>query len=147
MNIRTSIIAAGAAAIVGTGAFIVPAAAASARPITHTLQFTAETKGSVAFSSSTEAVQDTDVNSAGKVVGYDMIYLALVSSTTAAINITVDVNGGMLYGTATINGEGVVSDGKVTGGTGEFKGATGTFTVKTLNKAGTRHAVKITYRG
>jgi hypothetical protein len=145
MNIRRSIItAAGAAAIVGTGAFILPAAA-SARPATHTLGFTAETKGSAGLSSSTEAEQDTDVNSKGKVVGYDMLYLAFVSSTTAAINITVDVNGGMLYGTATLNSKGVVADAKVTGGTGKFKGATGTFTVKTLNKAGTRHAVTITY--
>ena len=60
------------------------------------------------------------MNSKGKVVGYDMLYVTLVSSTSAAINITVDVNGGMLYGTATLNGKGVVSDGKVTGGTGNF---------------------------
>jgi hypothetical protein len=146
MKIRTSIALAGAVAIVGTGAFILPAAA-SARTTTHTLGFTAETKGSVGFSSSTEAEQDTDVNSKGKVVGYDMLYVAVVSSTTVAINITVDVNGGMLYGTATLNGEGVVSNGKVTGGTGKFKGATGKFTVKTLNTAGTRHAVKFTYHG
>jgi hypothetical protein len=146
MKIRTSIALAGAVAIVGTGAFILPAAA-SARTTTHTLGFTAETKGSVGFSSSMEAEQDTDVNSKGKVVGYDMLYVAVVSSTTVAINITVDVNGGMLYGTATLNGEGVVSNGKVTGGTGKFKGATGKFTVKTLNTAGTRHAVKFTYHG
>ena len=145
MNIRRSIItAAAAAAIVGTGAFALPAAA-SARTTAHTMGFTAETKGSAGLSSSTEAEQDTDVNSKGKVVGYDMLYVKLVSSTSAAINITVDVNGGMLYGTATLNGEGVVSNGKVTGGTGSFKGATGKFTVKTLNKAGTRHAVAITY--
>jgi len=144
MKIRTTMAAAAAAAIVGTGAFVLPAAA-SASTTTHTLTFTAETNSSAAFSNSAEAEQDTDVNSAGKVVGYDMLYLTVVSSTTAAINITVDVNGGMLYGTATLNGEGVVSHGKVTGGTGSFNGATGTFTVKTLNKAGTRHAVTITY--
>ncbi len=146
MKIRTSVAAAAAAAIVGTGAFVLPAAA-SASTTTHTLKFTAETENSVAFSNSAEAEQDTDVNGAGKVVGYDVLYVALVSSTTADINITVDVNGGMLYGTATLNGNGVVADGKVTGGTGKFKGATGTFTVKTLNKAGTRHAVKFTYCG
>ena len=67
------------------------------------------------------------------------------SSTSVAINITVDVNGGMLYGTATLNDSGVVSNGKVTGGTGSFTGATGKFTVKALNKAGTRHAVTIAY--
>ena len=146
MKIRTTMAGAAAAAIVGTGAFVLPAAA-SASTTTHTLKFTAETKSSAAFSNSADAEQDTDVNGAGKVVGYDMLYLTVVSSTSVAINITVDVNGGMLYGTATLNGEGVVSNGKVTGGTGKFKGATGTFTVKTLNKAGTRHAVKFTYRG
>jgi len=144
MKIHTTMGAAAAVAIVGAGAFVLPAAA-SASTTTHTLKFTAETKSSAAFSNSTEAEQDTDVNSKGKVVGYDMLYLAFVSSTTVAINITVDVNGGMLYGTATLNGEGVVSMGKVTGGTGSFKGATGKFTVKSLNKAGTRHAVTITY--
>jgi hypothetical protein len=145
VKIRTSVIAVAAAAIVGTGAFVLPAAAASARTSAHTLQFTAETAGSSAFSSSTEAEQDTDINSAGKVVGYDLLYVTLVSSSAAVVNITVDVNGGMLYGTATLNSTGVVSGGKITGGTSKFKGATGTFTVKSLNQAGTRHAVKITY--
>jgi hypothetical protein len=144
MKIRTTMTAAAAAAIVGTGALVLPAAA-SASTATHTLRFTAETKSSAGFSNSAEAEQDTDVNGAGKVVGYDMLYVKLVSSTSADLNITVDVNGGMLYGTATLNGEGVVSNGKVTGGTGLFKGATGKFTVKGLNKAGTRHAVTITY--
>jgi hypothetical protein len=143
MKIRTTMAGAAAATIVGTGAFVLPAAA-SASTTTHTLKFIAVTKSSTALSSSAEAEQDTDVNSAGKVVGYDMLYLAF-ASTSATINITVDVNGGMLYGTATLNGEGVVSHGKVTGGTGSFKGASGTFTVKSLNKAGTRHAVSITY--
>jgi hypothetical protein len=44
------------------------------------------------------------------------------------------------------NLSGAVSNGKVTGGTGAFKGATGTITAKNLNKAGTRTAVKVTYR-
>lgn len=144
MKIRTPIIAVAAAAILGTGAFVLPAAA-SARTTTQTLQFTAETEGSTAFSGSTEAEQDTDVNGAGKVVGYDMLYVTLVSSAAAVLNITVDVNGGMLYGSATLNSKGVVSNGKITGGTSRFKGATGTFTVESLNQAGTRHALKITY--
>ena len=144
MKIRTTMAAAAAAAIVGTGAFVLPAAA-SASTATHTLKFTAETKSSAAFSNSAEAEQDTDVNGAGKVVGYDMLYLAVLSSTSGAINITVDVNGGMLYGTATLNDAGVVSNGKVTGGTGAFAHAAGTFTVQAANKAGTRHVVKIIY--
>ena len=144
MKIRTIIAATAATAIAGAGAFLLPAAA-SASTTTHTLNVTAETNSSAAFSNSTEAEQDTDVNSAGKIVGYDMLYLTVISSTSVAINITVDVSGGMLYGTATLNGAGVVSNGKVTGGTGSFNGATGTLTVKSLNQAGTRHAIAITY--
>ena len=144
MKIRTTMAAVAAATIVGTGAFVLPAIA-SASTTTHTLKFTAETKSSTAFSNSTEAEQDTDVNSAGKVVGYDMLYLTVASSTSVAINITVDVNGGMLYGTAKLNSQDKVVDGKVTGGTGSFEGAAGTLTVESLNKAGTRHAVTITY--
>ena len=110
MKIRTTIAA--AAAIAGTGAFVLPAAA-SASTTTHTLKFTAEMKSSAALSNSAEAEQDTDVNSAGNVIGYDMLYLEIASSTRVAINVTVDVNGGMLYGTATLNAKGVVSNGKV----------------------------------
>ena len=70
MKVRTSIAAVAAAALVGTGAFMLPAIAASARPATHTLQFISVTKASVNFSASTGAQQDTDVNAKGKVVGY-----------------------------------------------------------------------------
>jgi len=144
MKIRTTMAGAAVAAIVGTGAFVLPAAASASTTI-HTLRFTAETKSSASFSGSAEAEQDTDVNGAGKVMGYDMLYIKLVSSTSADLNITVDVSGGMLYGTAKLNNKGMVVDGKVTGGTDAFAHAAGTLTVQTLNKAGTRHAVKVTY--
>ena len=49
--------------------------------------------------------------------------------------------------TVTTTNGGKTFAGKVTGGTGAFKGATGTITAKALNKAGTRHAVTITYSG
>jgi len=115
MKIRTSIAAAAAAALVGAGAFMLPAAA-SARATTHTLTFVSVTKASVNFSSSTGAQQNTDVNGAGKVVGYDMLYFSVVSRTTAALTITLDTKGGMLYGTAKINlNTGAVSNGKGNG--------------------------------
>ena len=148
MKVHTSIVAtaAGAAALVGAGAFILPAVAASTPTATHTLQFISVKKASVNFTASTGAQQDTDVNSAGKVVGYDMVYFKIVSRTTATLNITGTTNGGMLYSTGKFNlNTGAFSDGKVTGGTGAFKGATGTLTARSLNKAGTRTLVKITY--
>ncbi len=57
------------------------------------------------------------------------------------MNVTVDTTGGSLYGTLTFHfNTGTSTNGKVTGGTGAFKGATGTFTAKNLNKQGTRTA-------
>ena len=145
MKVRRSIVAAGAAVVLGgTGAALLPAVA-SASSATHTLAFTAVQVKSVSFTRTTGANQETDVK-AGKTVGFDMIYFAATSATSAAVNITVDISGGFLYGTATVsNKTGAVTNGKVTGGTGAFKGATGTLKAKALNKTGTRHAVTIIY--
>ena len=56
--------------------------------------------------------------------------------------------GGFVYGTLTVNFKtGAITNGKVTGGTGAFAGATGTIKAKNLNKAGTRTAVTVTYSG
>jgi hypothetical protein len=146
MKIRTSLTAAGAAALLGAGALVLPAVA-SANSATHTLKFIAVQKAAVAFTKTTGANQETDVNAAGKTVGFDMIYFSFTSAGTAAINITVDIKGGFLYGTATVTKSGKVTNGKVTGGTGAFAGATGTLKATALNKAGTKHAVTITYSG
>jgi hypothetical protein len=54
--------------------------------------------------------------------------------------------GGFLYGTFTISLKtGAISNGKVTGGTGAFAGATGTIKAKDLSS--TKTAVTITYSG
>jgi hypothetical protein len=145
MKVRRSIAAAGAAVVLGTtGALALPALA-SANTATHTLKFISVQKSSVGFGKTAGANQDTDVNAAGKTVGFDMIYFTATSATGGTINVTVDTSGGFLYGTGTITNNGVFSNGKVTGGAGSFKGATGTITAKDLNKAGTRTAVTIIY--
>jgi hypothetical protein len=150
MKIRTSIIAAGAAVALGsTGALVLPAVA-SAHNTTHTLKFIAVQKagGGVGFTSSTQGVQETDTNTTGKTVGFDMLYIKVISSSSAAANVTVDTAGGFLYGTFSINLKtGAITNGKVTGGTGAFATATGTITAKALNPTGTKHAVTITYSG
>jgi hypothetical protein len=145
LKIRTSLAAAGAAALLGAGALVLPAVA-SASSATHTLKFISVTKASTMFSKSAGGQQDTDVNTAGKTVGFDMLYFTAVSATNGNVNVTVDTNGGFLYGTLTVNFKtGAITNGKVTGGTGSFVGATGTIKAKNLNKAGTRTAVTITY--
>jgi hypothetical protein len=146
MKVRTSIIAAGAAVVLGTtGALVLPAVA-SAHSTATTLTFTAVQKGTVGFSSSAQGIQDTDVNAANKTVGFDMLYITATSASGGIANVTVDTKGGFLYGTFNINfTTGAITNGKVTGGTGAFKGATGTIKVKAISS--TKHAVTITYSG
>ena len=148
MKLRTSLAAAGAAVVLGTtGAFVLPAVA-SAHATTHTLKFIAVQKAMVSFTTATVGTQETDINTAGKTVGFDMLYFAVTSASSAAVNVTVDTKGGFLYGKMSFNLKtGAVTNGKVTGGTGAFVGATGTIKAKALNKTGTRHAVTITYSG
>jgi hypothetical protein len=146
MKMRAPIAAASAAAILGAGAFVLPAVASSTAT-SHTLKFISVSKKSIMLTKASGAQQNTDVSKAGKTVGFDMLYFKATSASSAALNITVDTTGGFLYGTAKISFKtGAVTDGKVTGGTGSFKGATGTIKAKNLNQAGTRTAVTITYR-
>lgn len=145
MKIRAYIAAASAAAILGTGAFVLPAVASSTA-VTHTLKFISVTKKSVNLTKESGAQQDTDVSKTGKTVGFDMLYFKATSSSGAAVNLTVATKGGFLYGTGKVSFKtGAFTQGKVTGGTGPFKGAAGTIKAKNLNKAGTRTAVTITY--
>jgi len=144
MKVRTSIAAVGVAALLGTGAFLLPSVA-SASSSTHTLKFISVTKKAVNFSKTSGGQSDEDLNKAGKIVGFDEIYFQFNPKThTASGGVTLDTNGGFLYGTLKFT-NGPVTRGKVTGGTGIFKGATGTITGKNLNKSGTRTAVTITY--
>jgi hypothetical protein len=145
-KIRASAAAASAAAILGAGAFVLPALASPAAA-SHTLKFISVTKKSITLTKTTGAQQDTDVSSTGKTVGFDMLYFSATSASSAALNITLDTKGGFLYGTAKVSFKtGAITGGKVTGGTGTFKGATGTIKARNLNQAGTRTAVTITYR-
>ena len=145
MKIRTSIAAASAAALLGgAGAFVLPAVA-SAHATTHTLKFTAVQQKSANFSKTASGQAENDLNQAGKIIGFDVIYFVFNPKTHAASGgLTLDTDGGFLYGKLTFTSK-PVTHGKVTGGTGVFAGATGTITGKSLNKSGTRTAVTITY--
>ncbi len=144
MKVRASLAAIGAAAVLGgAGAMVVPSIA-SAHSVTHTLKFTSVTERSVNFSKTTSAQQDRDLNNKGKVIGFDELYFAFdMKAGVAKGNVTVVTNGGMLYGTLRATQTSI--SGKVTGGTGKFKGARGTISAKNLNTAGTRTAVTIKY--
>jgi hypothetical protein len=145
MKLRISLAAiATAAAIGGTGAFL--SSAASAKTATHHLAFTSVQQAQISFSGTSGGQDDKDVNKAGKVIGYDMLRFTFNPKANATGGqVTVMLNGGFLYGTLQLLDNGV-THGKVTGGTGNFKGATGTITGKNLDQAGTKTAVTIAYR-
>jgi|ERR1700722_16429825 len=149
MKLRASLAALGAAIVLGTtGTLALPAVAASAHSSTHTLTFISLTRKSATLTKTSGAQQDTDVNAAGKTVGFDLLYFRATSAGAGVVNIAVDTTGGFLYGTLTLNLKtSALTNGEVTGGTGTFAGATGTIKAKNLNAAGTRTAVTITYRG
>ena len=135
-----------ATALAGTCAVVVPAASASASaPKTHTLSFTSVQEAVHNYSQTISSQQDRDVNKAGKVVGYDLLYLVFNPKTeTAKLNFTAVTSGGFVYGVASASSS-PVSHGTVTGGTGAFKGAAGTIVAKNLNPSGSKTAVTITY--
>jgi hypothetical protein len=144
MKVRTPIAAIGAAALLGGGGAMVVPAIASATAASHTLKFTSVTERSVNFSKTTSAQQDRDLNSKGKIIGFDELYFAFNLKTGVVKGkVTVVTKGGMLYGSLTATQSSI--SGKVTGGTGKFKGAAGTITARNLNPAGTRTAVTIRY--
>ena len=145
MNIRTPLAAAAAAVILGTTGVLVLPAAASAHSTTHTLKFVSVLKKLVIYTKTTVAEQDTDVTSAGKTIGFDELYATQTGPTTGKGQVAYAENGGLLYGTLILTHNGAQGHGTVTGGTGTFKGATGTIAFKPANKSGTRAAVTIAY--
>jgi hypothetical protein len=145
MKIRTIIAAAAAAVAVGTAGTLVVPATASAHSATHTLKFVSVLKKLVIYTKTTVAEQDTDVTRAGKTIGFDELYAAQTGKTTGKGQVAYAENGGLLYGTLILTHNGAQGHGTVTGGTGTFKGATGTIAFKPANKSGTHAAVTITY--
>jgi hypothetical protein len=145
MKIRRPITAAGAAIVLGGTAALLLPAVASAHGATHTLKFIAVAVNSAAFTKTTEGVQDTDVNTAGRIIGFDNLYLRFASTTSASGRATLDTKGGFLYATIATSNGGKTFHGKVTGGTGAFTGATGTVTARAINATGSKAAVTVTY--
>ena len=118
---------------------------ACAHSDSHTLTFISKMVRAVGFAMPYSGNQDTDFNSRGKVIGFDEVHFKEFGVYSGVGDVTFDVNGGFLYGKIATSNARRGYTGKVTGGTGAFKGATGTIKTKTLNKKGTKEAVTITY--
>ncbi len=144
MQFRTKIAAIGAAAIASSGAFVLPAVAGT-QTTSHTLKFTAVQIKSAGFSKTTAGTSEIDKNAKGRVIGFDVIHVSFNPKThQAAGNVALSTKGGILYGVLKLS-QGPVTRGKVTGGTGAFKGATGTIYGRSVGKNRTK--VTVTYHG
>jgi len=92
-----------------------------------TLTFVSRTDNTMNFADTTSSAnQDTDLDSKGNTIGYDNTYVT-TTATGATADAALAIDGGFLYATFATN-DGQNWSGEVTGGTGKFKGATGTVT-------------------
>lgn len=96
----------------------------------------------VTFTSTNFGDQETDVNSTGKTIGFDDLNVTFMGPSGTG-DVALDIEGGFLYGTIATADAGKTFSGKVTGGTGPYKEATGTITAKAVSS--TKAAVTITY--
>jgi hypothetical protein len=96
-------------------------AVAGAHVASTTLKFTAVTNKHVTFTRSTFGMQETDVSSTGKTIGFDDVYVTLTGTNMATANVALDVKGGFLYGVVTTTDGGKTFSGKVTGGPGRSR--------------------------
>ncbi|MGN6472510.1 MAG: hypothetical protein ACTHK4_02535 [Mycobacteriales bacterium] len=91
------------------------------------------------------ALAEKAVDGSGKVIGFDVVNGVFdPNSNTAKDKYVLSTKGGMLYVDFTFKNQ-PTTHGKVVGGTGRYKDATGTFTGVLANKQGTRAKVTIRY--
>jgi hypothetical protein len=111
---------------------------------THTIRFKSVTLKQHNFSKTSFGETGKDVRH-GTIVGFDTINGKFHPKTRSANGaVAFSTKGGMLIGKLTFS-NGPITTGRVTGGTGKFKNATGTIKGTNLNKSGTRTAVVIVW--
>jgi hypothetical protein len=121
------------------------AALAEASSTSHTLRFTSIETAQKVLPKSHFAATDRDVVK-GKTIGYDVVSgVAPSNSASLVIDIAASVPGGMIYGHCRQSLKTGALTGKVTGGTGKFRGASGTITGHPTGKHGQATAVVVTY--
>ena len=139
MKVRTSLALAGSAAALATAGLLAGPALASSASATHTLRFTTHSITRHNFGKGGGVGLDKDTHG-GKIVAYDM--LDFVSSNGA--DVSLGLPGGFLYGHLTFNTKTGAATGKVTGGSGRYKGDHGTIKAQPVGKSG-RTNVTVTY--
>jgi hypothetical protein len=149
MKRYTAIAGVSAAALLGTGGFLLPATASPASA-THTIVLTSVTKKTKTFPVHHPYLDhvaglDVDLNSAGKVVGYDTTNVTFNGKAHTGHGwVAINLAGGLIEGTVGVTSSGIVAT--ITGGTGTYSHITGTAKVVDLNKSGSRTKVTIVYK-
>jgi hypothetical protein len=112
-------------AAAGLGVAAINAAPASASSKSHTLSFTARQLHSVQSKTALEQTGRDLV--AGKTIGFDVSACKFdFAAHVARCDVAVARPHGMLYAHVTVDVDNNVSNGRVTGGTRRYRGATGT---------------------
>jgi hypothetical protein len=142
MQKALAVAALGAASAVGIAAVAMPALASSGST-THTLKFVAVDQKQTQPSKHT-FVEDEQAVRGGKVIGFGLLDGRITSSTGGVGVVAFGTKDGLVYAKVTINNT-PTTTGTITGGTGSFKGASGTISVTNLNKSGSRATVTIRY--
>jgi hypothetical protein len=107
----------------------------------HTWKFNSIEKGTHSLGKTTFAGVDVNKHK-GNVVGYDTITGSFDRATQkVTIDVAVARKGGLLLGRVSGSGPSTDLDGKVTGGTGDYKGATGTIHTHELPNGNTTQVV------
>lgn len=143
MKARGLIAGIGAGAVIATGGLLLTTTAASAQGAPHVLKFTSVELKAVEYSRTVSAQTDSDFKS-GKLIGFDVLHFT-VNPATGKVRIdgTVDVDGGLIYGTLASTTTSPTATGKITGGTGAFRGAAGRITATT--ESATKTVVTIVF--
>lgn len=132
MKIRAVIAGIGAAAAVTTGVVLATTTTASAQSGPHVLKFVSVVLKSDDYSPTVTAQTDTDYSTSGRLIGFDVLHFtANPASGKVRIDGAVDMSGGVIDGTLWTTTTSPTASGRVTGGTGAFRGASGTITATT----------------
>lgn len=121
------------AAVTGVAALslaVTGASLAAATPAVHAsshkLRFASVETAQKSFGATTFVSSDRDVRN-GKVIGYDVVHVVFHPKTnTFSVTVAATFKAGTLYLVGTGSGESADFSGRITGGTGVFRGAHGT---------------------
>ncbi|HJU49104.1 MAG TPA: hypothetical protein VJ689_13275 [Gaiellaceae bacterium] len=118
-------------------------ATAQAARAAEVVKFTAVTVSEKQPSEKT-FISNDNVLIGGKKAGTDRLTCTVVSQTRATCKILIKLAGGTINAKMGITFTQSKGTGAITGGSGDYAGAKGSFTWKNLNKEGTRTAVVLT---